>query len=272
MTQAIVKSWRSYLLAKDILQRLVHNSQIAIDDGVYDIDIKLEGSESSFVSVIRSSQNVPLITEIKFASPSLGKIRTSTNPILLAQQMIDGGAVGLSVLTQPHLFHGSPEYFISIRDRVQAPMLMKDIIIDKIQLKAAAKIGADMILLIQSLFDRSLVPEIDEFISYAHKLGLEVLLEVHTRQEFENAINTKSDIIGINNRDLDTLEIDLNTTCNILSHVKETSRFVISESGIQSPDQIRDLKRCGADAFLIGTSIMKHDNIKTQVKRLMESY
>ena len=272
MILAILKDWRSYLVAKDILQRLVHNSQLAIGDGIYDIDVHLNGSESSFVEMIRSSQNAALITEIKFASPSLGKIRTPTNPSLVAEQMISGGAIGLSVLTQPHLFHGSPEYFISIRDKVQVPMLMKDIIVDKVQIDAAAKIGADMILLIQSLFDRSFVSEIDEFINYAHRLGLEVLLEVHTKQEFENAINTSSDIIGINNRNLDTLEIDLNTTCSILDHIKRTSHLIISESGIQSSEHIRDLKRCGADAFLIGTSIMKHDDIKTQVERLVESY
>ncbi len=266
-----MRDWRRCHLVRDILERLVHNSHLAISDGIYDIDESLDSSESSFVSAINTSQCTPVITEIKFASPSLGKISTLTNPVLVAQQMIAGGAIGLSVLTQPHLFSGSPRYFTMIRDAVKVPMLMKDIIVDKIQLDAAVKIGADMILLIQSLFDRAYVSEIDEFIDYAHKSGLEVLLEVHTRQEFDNAANTAADIIGINNRDLDTLEIDLDTTCKILKD-NGTSRLIISESGIESSEQIRELKRCGAGAFLIGTSIMRHGNIEAQVKRLVESY
>ena len=185
--------------------------------------------------------------------------------------MIAGGSKALSILTQPHLFNGSPEYFIKVRQSVDIPLLMKDIMIDKIQIDAAKKIGADYILLIQSLFDKGFLKEIDEFVGYAHKNSLQVLLEVHTKKEFENALKTKADLIGINNRNLDTLEIDLKTTETVLEGFNKT-RPILSESGIESPENIQYLKKCGADAFLIGSSIMKSKNIEEQVKKLVNAY
>ena len=124
----------------------------------------------------------------------MGKIRTLTDPVSIANQMIAGGAKALSVLTQPHLFNGSPEYFMKVRQAVDVPLLMKDIMIDTIQIDAAKKIGADFVLLIQSLFDKKYLNEIDEFVGYSHKQGLDVLLEVHTKEEFENALKTEADI------------------------------------------------------------------------------
>lgn len=106
---------------------------------------------------------------------------------------------------------------------------------------------------------------------YAHSKGVEVLLEVHTKKEFENALRTKADLIGINNRNLDTLEINLRTTQHILEDFERT-RPILSESGIETPEDIQYLKKCGADAFLIGSSIMKSDNIEEQVKRLVNAY
>jgi indole-3-glycerol phosphate synthase len=148
---------------------------------------------------------------------------------------------------------------------------MKDIMIDKIQIDAAKKIGADYMLVIQSLFDQGYLKEIDEFIDYGHKQGLEVLLEVHTKEEFQNALKTEADIIGINNRNLDTLEIDLKTTEVVLEGY-EKSRIILSESGIDTAEDIQYLKKCGADAFLIGSSIMKSNNIEEQVKKLVNAY
>jgi len=258
-------------MAENILRKLVNNSQMAIDDGVYEIESDLEKSTKDFKQIITSNTHATLLTEIKFASPSLGKIRTQSDPASIAKQMISGGSKALSVLTQPHLFHGSPEYFMKVRSAVDVPLLMKDIMIDKVQIDAAKKIGADYMLVIQSLFDQNFLSEIDEFIAYGHKQGLEILLEVHTKQEFQNALKTEADIIGINNRNLDTLEIDLKTTENVLSGY-EKSRIILSESGIETPENIQYLKKCGADAFLIGSSIMKSDNIEEQVKKLVNAY
>jgi indole-3-glycerol phosphate synthase len=258
-------------MAEHILKRLVNNSQMAIDDGVYDVECDLQQSTKDLIQIINTYGHATLLTEIKFSSPSLGKIRTLTDPASIARQMIAGGSKALSVLTQPNLFNGSPEYFMKVRESVDVPLLMKDIMIDKIQIDTAKKIGADYILLIQSLFDQGFLKEIDEFIDYAHKKGLKVLLEVHTKQEFENAKKTKADLIGINNRNLDTLEIDLKTTERVLEGFNKT-RPILSESGIETPEDIQYLKKCGADAFLIGSSIMKSKNIEEQVRKLVNAY
>jgi indole-3-glycerol phosphate synthase len=257
-------------MAENILKKLVNNSQIAIDDGVYDVDVNLQKSDQDFKQIIASNTHATLLTEVKFASPSLGKIRTIGDPAVIAKQMIAGGSKALSILTQPHLFNGSPEYFIKVRQAVDVPLLMKDIMIDKIQIDAAKKIGADYMLVIQSLFDQKFLTDIDEFIGYGHKQGLNILLEVHTREEFQNALKTEADIIGINNRNLDTLEIDLKTTESVLSEY-DHSRLILSESGINTPEDIQYLKKSGANAFLIGSSIMKSDNIEEQVRKLVNS-
>jgi len=258
-------------MTENILKKLVKNSQAAIDDGVYDIDVKLQKSSEDFLQIIKTNMHPTLLTEIKFSSPSLGRIRTVSNPANIAKQMIAGGSSALSILTQPHLFNGSPELFIQVRQAIDVPLLMKDIMVDTIQIDAAKKIGADYILVIQSLFDQGLLKNIDEFIKYGHKNGLKVLLEVHTKQEFQNALKTESDLIGINNRNLDTLEIDLKTTEIVLDGYKKT-RPILAESGIEKPEDIQYLKKYGADAFLIGSSIMKSDNIEEHVRKLVNAY
>jgi len=258
-------------MAENILKRLVINSQAAISDGTYEIDANLDKSSKDFIQIIKNNPHPTLLTEIKFASPSLGKIRTLTDPVVIAKQMIAGGSKALSVLTQPNLFHGSPQYFMKVRQVVDVPLLMKDVMIENIQIDAAEKIGADYILLIQSLFDQGFLKEIDEFIEYAHKKELKILLEVHTKQEFLNALDTKADLIGINNRNLDTLEIDLKTTATVLEGY-EKQRPILTESGIETTEDIQYLKKCGADAFLIGSSIMKSHNIEEQVRKLVSAY
>jgi len=258
-------------MAENILKRLVNNSQMAIDDGTYDVECDLQQSNKDFLQIIKTHTHATLLTEIKFSSPSLGKIKTPSDPVGIAKKMIAGGSKALSILTQPHLFNGSPQYFMKVRQSVDVPLLMKDIMIDMVQIDTAKKIGADYILLIQSLFDQNYLQEIDKFVSYAHKKGLQVLVEVHTKKEFENALNTEADLIGVNNRNLDTLEINLDTTKKVLEGFEKT-RPILSESGIDTPEDIQYLKKCGADAFLIGSSIMKSNNIEEQVKKLVNAY
>lgn len=252
------------------LKKLVDNSRQAITDGTYEITESIQKSNIDLIQSIKSNPHASLITEVKFSSPSLGKIRQKSDPVQIAQDMVDGGAQALSVLTQPYLFEGSPNYFMQIRKQIKIPMLMKDIIIDKIQIDAAKKIGADYMLLIQSLFDQGYLKDIDEFIEYGHKQGLKVLVEAHTKSEFANSLNTKADMVGINNRNLDTLQIDINTTKNILDGY-HNDRIIVSESGIENPTDIQFLKKCGAGAFLIGSSIMKSENIKESVRILVNA-
>ena len=255
---------------ENILEKLVNNSRKAIDNGVYNISESLSNSGMDLGKIIINSQHAPLITEVKFSSPALGNIRKVSDPVDIAIQMVNGGASALSVLTQPFLFDGSPEVFMKVRKVVEIPMLMKDITVDKIQIDAAKKIGADYFLLIQSIFDKKMVPEMDELIDYGHKNGVKVIVEAHTTKEFENACKTNADIIGINNRNLDTLKIDLNTTKNILDK-SDSSKIIISESGIESNDDIRFLHKCGARGYLVGTAIMKNDNIEQTVRGLVNS-
>ena len=252
------------------LQKLFDNSHKAISDGTYEITQNIPNSGIDLIESIKQNKHASLITEVKFSSPSLGKIRKVSDPVQIAQSMVDGGAKALSVLTQPYLFEGSPDYFMQIRKQVKIPMLMKDIIVDKVQIDAAKKIGADYMLLIQSLFDLGFLREIDEYIDYGHKNGLKVLVEAHTKSEFANSIRTKADLVGINNRNLDTLQIDINTTKSLLEGF-DHSRIIVSESGIETPQDIQFLKQCGAGAFLIGSSIMKSENIKENVSRLVNA-
>ena len=255
---------------ENILEKLVNNSKKAIEDGIYDINESLPNSGTDLKNIIRKSEHATLITEVKFSSPALGNIRKITDPVEIALKMVNGGASALSVLTQPYMFDGSPEFFMKIRKMVKVPMLMKDITVDRVQIDAAKKIGADYFLLIQSIFDNGLVNDIDSMIDYGHNLGLKVLIEAHTKQEFENSCSTSADIIGINNRNLDTMKIDLSTTKEILQNAKKT-KLVISESGISTSDDIRFLHKCGADAYLVGSSIMKTDDIQQTVQNLVSA-
>lgn len=199
--------------------------------------------------------------------------REATDLLSISRDMIRGGAAGLSVLTQKYLFNGSLTNFIVIRQDTAIPMLMKDIIVSEIQLDCAKKIGADYILLILSIFDKNLAEgDLDRFVKYAHQNGLNILFEVHHEQEFREILKFnlgKKDLIGINNRNLDNLKIDLQITENLLKKFNKGNNVIISESGIYNSNQIRQLKKAGADAFLIGTSIMeKKEQITKKIKEL----
>ena len=253
----------------NILKTLVKNSELAINDGIYDTVIEHDMSGIDLVRTIRQTTSAPLISEIKFASPSEGDICRDVDPVNAAKQMIEGGAIALSVLTQPHLFGGSPENLARVRAKINVPILMKDIIIDARQIEAGAKMGADYVLLIESVFKSKDIR--DKLINLAHSHGLGVLLEAHTPLEFNSAITAKADMVGINNRNLDTLKIDLATTERIMADPHNYNGPIVTESGISGPGQIRHLRACGADVFLVGTSIMKSSNIKEAVRALVNA-
>lgn len=256
----------------EFLKKLAESARQAIDDGNYEISFTISDSRVSMVKAIRACSHAPLISEIKFASPSAGTIRKYSDPLLIAREMVESGAVGLSILTQPNMFDGRPEYLANTRLVLDVPLLMKDIIVRDLQIDAAKKIGADCILLIAPLFRANLCEgSIEDFIGKAHGLDLEVLLETHSEDEFREAMKSNADLIGINNRNLDTMEVDLGITEQILGSC-EKRKPVVSESGISSAEQIRYLKGAGADAFLVGTEIMKSDNIKAKVRELVMAF
>ena len=133
-------------MAENILKKLVNNSQMAIDDGVYDVDVNLQKSNQDFQQIIKSNPHATLLTEVKFSSPSLGKIRTIGEPSNIAKQMIEGGSKALSVLTQPHLFNGSPDYFIQVRKAIDVPLIVGGGISNGEKAAANCKAGADIIV------------------------------------------------------------------------------------------------------------------------------
>ena len=263
----------------NLVNQLANNSFKSIDEGIYDLDGHFTNHDSMDLKtkIIESKKTAPIITEVKFSSPSKGKIKNQKNINLLSipQQMIEGGAIGLSILTQKYLFDGSIENFLKIRKNIAVPLLMKDIIVSEVQIDAAKKIGADYVLFIKTVFDKNLAEaSLDKFTSYARNKGLNILYEVHHENEFKEILNfnmSKKDLIGINNRNLNNLKINLRTTELLLKKFNKGNKIIISESGIKTPDDIRYLKKIGADAFLIGTSIMESENIRLKVNELVNT-
>jgi len=269
---------------RSMLRTLVKNSFKAIDEGMYEINGDREYTNHTCLSlrnnILNCKQN-PLLTEIKYASPSNGTLVDSNEVKVeeIATIMEKAGAIGISILAQPYLFNGSIGNILSARKHVTVPILMKDIIVSDIQIKAAKKAGADCILLIKSVFDANLSEgNLETLAEYAKKIGLEVILETHNEVEFNetvksnNKLNKLFSIVGINNRNLSTLEVNLDTTVRILSEVSKNNNIVISESGIKEPKDIRKLRSAGADAFLIGTTLMeKSKEMGQKIKELADS-
>jgi indole-3-glycerol phosphate synthase len=256
----------------DYLDVLARVAQITIESEYYDEAKPSFKPRISLRKAIVDCPFIPVITEIKSASPSAGVIRGNVRPADIARAMQRGGATALSVLTEPKQFNGSLEALFQARKAVKVPILMKDIILSPIQIQAASKIGANAVLLIQGLFDRGYSERhLDEMIIGAHLLGLEVVLEVHTESEFCSAVKTDADLIGINNRNLGTLKVDLNVTKKILSNNDPNGKLIISESGIKTLADILSLRRSGARAFLIGSAIMSVPNVEEKVKEFVKA-
>jgi indole-3-glycerol phosphate synthase len=196
-----------------------------------------------------------IIAEVKFSSPTRGRLRPPAPPEGMARDLVAGGCCALSVLTEPRFFGGTPDSLIRVRKAVRVPVLRKDFIIDPVQLQETRSLGADAVLLIASL----LGDRLPDFVEGARTLGIEPLVEVHTEGEVEIALGTSADLIGVNNRDLGTMEVDLSTTLVLGPGIRGTGRRVVSESGIRTPGDIRTL-RPACDAFLIGTSIMASED------------
>jgi indole-3-glycerol phosphate synthase len=256
----------------DFLDVLAQSAKATIDSGYYEA---LEATAPSHVSLKRAileTKNAAVITEIKAASPSAGTIRKNVNASKIAESMQKGGAVGLSVLTEPKHFNGSLRSLVEARKAVALPILMKDIVLSPVQVEAASKAGADAVLLIEALFERGYCEfGIEEMIARAHSEGLEVLLEAHTADEFRSAVRTHADLVGINNRNLATLKVDLKVTKEILERNDAEGKVVVSESGINTPADLRFLRDCGAHAFLIGSAVMLADDVESKVREFVSA-
>jgi indole-3-glycerol phosphate synthase len=256
----------------DFLDVLAQDAKKTIREGYYENLTPSKPVAGSLRGAILNSKAVAVIAEVKGASPSRGTIRQDFVPGNIAVSMVSGGAVGISVLTEPKHFQGSLVNIAKVRQAVNVPVLMKDIVVNPIQLDVASKVGANAVLLIQSLFDRGYCEfGVNEMITKAHSKNLEVLLETHDEAEFVRAVETEADLIGINNRNLAMLTVDLNVTKNVLAKCSSKGKVVVSESGISSTVDLRFLRECGARAFLIGSALMLADNVKEKVREFVNA-
>ena len=202
----------------------------------------------------RNGKNA-IIAEIKCASPSRGVIRRNVDMAMMAGVLRGGGCVALSILTEPYFFGGTGGDIGRVKSAVNLPVLRKDFIIDVRQVAESRALGADAVLLIAAILKNRLPGFVDTVLDY----GLEPLVEIRTGAEAELALSTKATLIGINNRDLTTLGIDRSKTRILSEQVRRNGRLVVSESGMRSADDVREMKQY-CDAFLIGSSIMSHDH------------
>jgi indole-3-glycerol phosphate synthase len=206
-----------------------------------------------------------IIAEIKKGSPSKGVIRPDFDPLEIAEIYQDNGATCLSVLTDEKFFLGHLRFLSLIRETVSLPLLRKDFICDPYQIYEARAAGADAILLIAAMLD---LGQLREFHAIAREIHLDVLLEVHDEREMETALQTDCSLIGVNNRNLRTFEMDLGTTGR-LARMLPPERLLVAESGINSRADINRLRADGAGAFLIGESLMREADIGMALQNLL---
>ncbi len=208
-----------------------------------------------FAAALQRSEagKLALIAEIKKASPSAGVIVESFHPVEIAKNYAQAGAEATSVLTDEHFFQGHLGYLQIIREAVPTPLLRKDFILDEVQIAQSCAAGADAILLIVAALEQA---ELDRLLAAAAIYQLEVLVEVHTLEELDRALEADAQIIGINNRDLTTFEVDLSVT-EKLSEEVPADVILVSESGIKSAEDLARVKACGVDAVLIGEALMR---------------
>ena len=212
-----------------------------------------------------SEHGYGLIAEIKKASPSAGLIRTPFEPDLIARDYEAGGATCLSVLTESTNFQGSDDYLIIARKACMLPILRKDFILEPYQVVESRVIGADCILLILCCLSDGQALELE---ALAMDLGMDVLIEVHNEKEIERSFSLKSNLIGINNRDLKSFKVDISITKKLCQKLTQ-SKLVVSESGIKTVNDIKEISRYGTRCFLVGESLMRSPNIKEATHNLL---
>lgn len=220
-----------------------------------------------FSSAVGSSGKLHLIAEIKKSSPSAGEITKNFDVKNIAKQYEQAAADAISVLTDIKYFQGDILYIDIVKQTTSLPVLRKDFIIDEYQIYESRYFGADAILLIAAVLDKE---KIQSFLKIASGLKLSVITEVHKEEELETALETEAGIIGINNRNLSDLSVDINTTLKLRPKIP-AGKVIISESGIKNKNDIEKLRNCGVNAVLIGEHFMKSENIKESIAELFNN-
>lgn len=217
-----------------------------------------------FKENISKKEKLNIIGEIKKASPSKGVIREDFDPIVIGQIYNQNGIDAISILTEENFFNGKDEYLSLVKKHTKVPILRKDFIIDEYQIYQSKALGADAILLIANILTKK---QLLEFQKIARDINLQCLVEVHDLKELEKVLETKTEIIGINNRNLSTFEVKIETTEKLMSYIPK-DKVIVSESGISNREEMKFLESIGIDAVLIGESLMKTKNIKNKIKEL----
>ncbi len=220
-----------------------------------------------FFNSMKRANGAALIAEIKKASPSKGVIRQDFNPVEIAKIYEQSGAACLSVLTDEPYFKGNDSFIAAIKKEVDIPVLRKDFMVDPYQIYESRAIGADCVLLIMAALNDNLALELYET---ARSLHLDILVEVHDLEELERALRLEPMMIGVNNRNLKTMEIDINTSYDLLMNIPDNI-YKISESGIGDNATVTGLYNAGYKGFLVGESLMREDNIADAVHKLLDT-
>ena len=256
----------------DILRRIctVKREEIARlrERGTGELEgmLRRQSPPRGFRAALTASDRVALIAEVKKASPSKGVIREDFDPAAIARSYERAGARCLSVLTDPAFFQGRLDDLAEARDGVSLPALRKDFILDPIQVLESRAWGADCVLLIVAAMADA---ELRELLAAARDFGMDALVEVHDGRELERAVAAGADTIGVNNRDLRTFEVDLETTRRLAAGVPE-GVMLVAESGICSRADIESLRPCGIDAVLVGEGLMRADDIEAAARELSD--
>jgi indole-3-glycerol phosphate synthase len=223
------------------------------------------GPARGFGKALAIDGGIGLIAEVKKASPSKGVIRADFDPVAISRIYEGSGASCISVLTEQKFFQGKLEFLGAIRKAAGLPLLRKDFIIDEYQIFEARAAGADAILLIAACLEKE---RMADYLGVAGQLGLDVLVESHTYKELDKALLAGALFVGINNRDLTTFKVSLQTTLDLLKDIPE-DRTVVSESGIKTREDVVKLQQAGVDAILVGESLMREKDIAKKVKELL---
>jgi indole-3-glycerol phosphate synthase len=218
-----------------------------------------------FKQAINQPGKTSLIAEIKFASPSAGFIREQIDPASIGIIYEAAGAKSISLITDHRFFGGDRSQLPLLKEAVSLPILRKDFILHEVQLWESRKLGADAVLLIARILDPK---QLAVLLDLSRRLGMAALVEVHDREDLQKALACGAEIIGINNRDLDTFKVDLKTTLDLTPHIPPEI-IKVSESGIKNKDDIRLLGKIGFQAALVGTTLMKSKNILKKTRELV---